>query len=256
LLVPQTPDDLQAAAITALGRLREPKVPELLLRGWAGYGPAQRNQVLDVLFRRDEWLKAALDAIEAKQVAVAEVSAPRRQRLLQHRDPAVRERAAKLFADAINPDRQKVLDAYQEVLGMKGAPERGAPVFSKNCATCHQLNGVGHAVGPDLASLGDKSPQGLLIAILDPNRAVEARYVSYTAATKAGLTYTGVLGSETGNSITIVSQDGKQQVILRTELEELSSTGKSLMPEGLEKELSKQDVADVIAYLVAVAAGK
>jgi putative membrane-bound dehydrogenase-like protein len=252
LLVPQTADDLQAAAIAALGRLREPKVPELLLRGWPGYGPAQRNQVLDVLLRRDEWLKAALDAIEAKQVAAAEVSAPRRQRLLQHRDPAVRERAARLFADAVNPDRQKVLDAYQEVLGMKGDPERGAEMFSKNCATCHQLNGVGHAVGPDLASLGDKSPQGLLIAILDPNRAVEARYVSYTAATKAGLTYTGVLGSETGNSITIVAQDGKQQVILRTELDELSSTGKSLMPEGLEKEVKPQDMADLIAHLRSV----
>jgi putative membrane-bound dehydrogenase-like protein len=252
LLVPQTPVDLQNAAIAALGRLREPKVSELLLRGWAGYGPAQRDQVLDVLLRRDEWVKAILDAIDARQMSAAEISAPRRQRLLQHKDQALRERAARLFAGAVNADRQKVLDAYQEVLGAQGDPQRGAQVFGKNCATCHQLNGVGHAVGPDLASLGDKSPQGLLIAILDPNRAVEARYVSYTAATKAGLTYTGVLGSETGNSITIVSQDGKQQVILRTELEELSSTGKSLMPEGLEKEVKPQDMADVIAYVRSV----
>jgi putative heme-binding domain-containing protein len=135
------------------------------------------------------------------------------------------------------------------VPALKGDPQRGAEVFSKNCATCHQLNGVGHVVGPDLASLGDKSPQGITIAVLDPNRAVEARYVSYTATTKAGLTYTGVLGSETGNSVTIVAQDGKQQTILRTDLDELVSSGKSLMPEGLEKELSKQDLADLIAYL-------
>jgi putative membrane-bound dehydrogenase-like protein len=252
LLVPQTADDVQAAAITALGRLREPRVPELLLRGWKGYGPAQRNQVLDVLFRRDDWLKAALEAIETRQITAAEVNAPRRQRLLQHKEAAVRDRAARLFADAVNPDRQKVIDAYQDVLGMKGDPQRGVQVFAKNCATCHKFAGVGHEVGPDLASLGDKSPQALMIAILDPNRAVEARYVNYTAATKGGLTFTGVLASETGNSITLVGPDGKTQVILRTELEELVSSGKSVMPEGLEKEVNTQDLADLIAHVRSV----
>jgi putative heme-binding domain-containing protein len=107
-------------------------------------------------------------------------------------------------------------------------------------------------VGPDLASLGDKSPQALLIAILDPNRAVEARYVNYTARTNAGLTYTGVLASETGNSVTLVAPDGKKQVILRTDLDELISSGKSLMPEGLEKEIKPQDMADLIAHVRSV----
>jgi putative membrane-bound dehydrogenase-like protein len=252
LLVPQTADDLQAAVIAALGRLREPRVPELLLRGWKGYAPAQRNLVLDVLFRRDDWLKAALEAIETQQITAAEVNAPRRQRLLQHRETAVRERAAKLFSDAVNPDRQKVIDAYAEVLGMKGDPQHGAQVFAKHCATCHKFAGVGYEVGPDLASLGDKSPQALLIAVLDPNRAVETRYVNYTANTKGGLTFTGVLASETGNSITLVGPDAKTQVILRTDLEELVSSGKSAMPEGLEKEINAQDFADLIAHVRAV----
>ncbi len=104
-------------------------------------------------------------------------------------------------------------------------------------------------VGPDLASLGDKSPQALLIAILDPNRAVEARYVNYTATTKAGLTFTGVLAGETGNSITLVGPDGKKQVILRGELEELASSGKSAMPEGLEKDITPADMANLIAHI-------
>src|SRR5258708_38506815 len=71
LLVPQTPADLQAAAIAALGRLRDARVPEVLLAGWKGYGPAQRSQTLDVLFRRDEWAAAALEAIERKHIAAA-----------------------------------------------------------------------------------------------------------------------------------------------------------------------------------------
>ena len=89
----------------------------------------------------------------------------------------------------------------------------------------------------------------MLVAILDPNRAVEARYIAYIAVTKSGVNYTGLLANETGNSVTLVSQDGKKHTILRTELEALSSTDKSAMPEGLEKDLKPQDVADVIAHL-------
>jgi putative membrane-bound dehydrogenase-like protein len=252
LLVPQTPADLQAAAIAALGRQRDARVAEVLLSGWKAYGPVQRSQALDVLFQRDEWVEATLEAIERKHVAAAQLDAARRQRLLQHKSAGVRERAAKLFAASIDPNRQKVVDAYESVLSLQGDTKRGVEVFTKNCATCHKLGGVGHEVGPDLASLGDKSPQALLIAILDPNRAVEARYVNYTARTNAGLTYTGVLASETGNSVTLVAPDGKKQVILRTDLDELISSGKSLMPEGLEKEIKPQDMADLIAHVRSV----
>ena len=249
LLVPQTPEELQAAAIVALGRLRSPRVPELLLRGWKAFVPAQRRQVLGVLFSRDKWLSAVLDAMESKQIAPTEIDAVLRQRLLAHRSAAMRRRATKLFADTINTDRQKVIDAYQSVLTLSGDTKKGTEIFRKNCAACHQLGGVGNTVGPDLASLGDKSPPALLIAILDPNRAVEARYVGYTATTKGGRTFTGVLAAETGNSITLIGSDGKKNVLLRGDLDELSSSGKSAMPEGLEKEIKPQDLADLIAHI-------
>src|SRR5262249_43472297 len=98
-------------------------------------------------------------------------------------------------------------------------------------------------------SLADKSTEALLVAVLDPNRAVEARYVNYLAETKSGQTYSGVLTSETGNSITLVGVDGKEQVILRNNLTSLTSTGKWTMPEGFEKEVRPQDLADLFAHL-------
>jgi putative membrane-bound dehydrogenase-like protein len=250
LLVPQSPDEVQAAAVAGLGRLRDGRVPELLLRGWKGYGPAQRAQVLEVLARRDEWLRAALNAVEKKAVPAAEIDAVRRQRLLDHKDQTVRERAAKVFAGAANPDRQKVIDNYTAAVAkLTGDAARGQKVFAKTCAACHKLGGAGNEVGPDLASLNDKSTGYLLVAILDPNRAVEARYVSYVAETKSGLTLTGVLTAETGSSITIVGADGKAQTVLRRDLESLSSTGRSAMPDGLEKDLSAQDLADVMVHV-------
>src|SRR5262249_18688372 len=126
---------------------------------------------------------------------------------------------------------------------------RGAQLFSRVCATCHLLGGTGHAVGPDLASLGDKSPESLLVAILDPNRAVESRYLNYVALTKSGQTFTGILASETGSSITLLGPDDKRTAIPRKDLEELAGSNKSLMPEGLEKELRHQDLTDLIAFI-------
>jgi putative heme-binding domain-containing protein len=206
-------------------------------------------QVLDALLVRDDRARAFLDALERKQALASELDAVRRQRLLNHKDAGIRRRAAAVLADAVAPDRQKVVDAYQPALKLSGDRDRGGKVFARACATCHRLGDVGHVVGPDLASVGDKSPQGLLIAILDPNRVVEARYLNYVAVTRNGQTFVGVLAAETGNSVTLVEPDGKERVILRTALEELTSTGKSLMPDGLEKDLTPQDLADLIAFV-------
>jgi putative heme-binding domain-containing protein len=130
---------------------------------------------------------------------------------------------------------------------------RGRAVFDKRCGVCHRWQETGHAVGPDLAALSDRSTEAMLIAVLDPNRAVENRYLSYTATTDAGRTFTGMLADETGGAITLLEQEGKRHVLQRSELDELTCTRVSLMPEGLEKDLSPQDLADVIALLQSTA---
>jgi putative membrane-bound dehydrogenase-like protein len=249
LLTPRTPDDLQGAAIQQLARNDDPRVPGLLLSPWKSYSPTLRNQVLDTLLTRAVWTRMMLEAIKIKQVPAQEIDAVRRQRLLQHKDAQVRETAATIFATASSTDRGKLVELYWLQMPEKADAARGAKLFVKACATCHKLGDVGQNVGPDLASVGDKSPQGLLTAMLDPNRALEARYINYMATTKKGLTITGILSSETSTTITLVANDGKEHRLLRNELEELTSTGKSMMPEGLEKDLTAQDIADIIAHV-------
>src|SRR5205085_3047518 len=124
-------------------------------------------------------------------------------------------RAAKLFAAAISPDREKVLAAYQEVLKLTGDTGHGRAVFAKSCSACHKLGDVGHEVGPDLAQLQNKSPAYLLQEVLDPNRNVDSRYVEYRAFTKAGREFAGLLHAESATSITLRAQEGKDQVLLR-----------------------------------------
>lgn len=249
LLVAQNSASLQAVAVAALGRIADEHVPEVLTADWNAHSPALKGQILDVVLSRDAWQLRLLDQIEKKTVPAAEVDTARRQRLLAHRHESIRTRAAELFDGAIGSDRRKVLDEYKEAVKMAGNRRRGKIIFGKSCSICHRLEGDGHALGPDLQALPNKSPLYLLTEVLDPNRNVDTRYLSYVAVTRSGRTFTGLLTSESATSITLRGQAGKEEVLLRSELDELRSTGKSLMPEGLEKELSKQDVSDVIAYL-------
>jgi len=249
LLPPQVAPELQEAAVLALGRLPHDRVPELLIAHWRGYGPARRSQVVEILMSRDAWAADLLAAVAEDTVARTEFDAARRQRLLEHRSIDIRQKAAAAFAITMNADRQKVIDQYQPTLTAKGDLTRGARLFARDCAPCHKLAGVGFEVGPDLASLTDKSPEAMLVAVLDPNRAVESKFVAYVAETKAGMIATGLLASETGNSITLRGPGGKEQVILRADLEALVSTSRSTMPEGIERDLAPQDLADIIAHV-------
>ena len=160
LLVPQSPAAIQMAALATLSRLGNREVPRLLLAGWRAHGPEIRNLVLDALLSRPAWSKVLLDQIESGVVSVSEFDATRRQRLIDHRDLSIKQRAAKLLAGSIDANRQKVIEHFNDVLTLSGDLERGAEVFKKRCSTCHRLGNIGHEVGPSLASLTDKTPQG------------------------------------------------------------------------------------------------
>ena len=97
--------------------------------------------------------------------------------------------------------------------------------------------------------MADKSVDVLVAAILDPNQAVESRYVSYTAVTRDEREMSGVITAESANSITLRAADGREDTLLRADLKELTSSGLSLMPEGFEHALKPQDLADLIAAL-------
>ncbi len=202
-----------------------------------------------MLLTRTSWTRLLADALDNRDVPPSEIDTPRRQRLLQHRDAEIRAIAAKVFAASSSPNRGKLVDDYILTLPEKADPRRGAKLFAKTCAACHKVGAVGQQVGPDLASVGDKTVQGLITAILDPNRNVEARYVNYLAVTKDGRTLTGMIATETSTSVTLVGADGKSHSLLRNDIDELTSTGKSLMPEGLEKDLPPREMADLIAFV-------
>ena len=91
----------------------------------------------------------------------------------------------------------------------------------------------------------------MLLNILDPNREVKPNYQIHTLVTADGRTLTGLVSGETATGLTIHQADGAVHSILRTDIEELQNTGRSFMPEGLEKQITVPEMADLLAYLLA-----
>jgi putative membrane-bound dehydrogenase-like protein len=249
LLQPQIAPAVQQAAVRGLMRFDDPQVADALLENWASHPPRLRTQIMDAIFSRNPWIKQLLLAIQANKIPLAHLDASRRQQLMQHRNASIRRLAAEVLASAINPNRQQLIEHYLAVGQQSADTERGRLVFAQHCSACHRLNGSGHAVGPDLAAFIDKSDAGLLTAILDPNRAIEDRYLEYLALGFDGRQHRGLIAQETSNSLTLVAQEGKSTELLRSEIEQLATTGLSLMPEGLEKDIPIPAMADLLQYL-------
>ena len=253
LVSARTPVPLQTAVFSSLGQILSPQVAAALLDGWKTYTPNLRSQVLDLLTRREETIQELLNRVEGGQLSPLELGAGVRQQLTLHKNTGVRERAAKLLDLPVHSERQPLIDKLlPQVLEATARADHGSALFAQQCGVCHRLGNAGAGAGPDLASLVDKSAARMLIAILDPNRAVEDRYKSYVAETKSGDEFSGMLINETGNSVTLVGVTGVHQTLLRSELQSVTCTQKSLMPEGFEEFLKAQDLADLIAYVGSV----
>src|SRR5262249_7575169 len=146
-------------------------------------------------------------------------------------------------------DRQKVIDEVAPVALKPGDAAKGKLVFQQQCAKCHKHNSEGGNVGPDLTGMAAHPKSELIVHILDPSRSVEGNFVSYTVATTDGRTLTGLLASETRTAVDLLDTEGKTQRVLREDIDELVASKKSLMPEGFEKQITPESLADLLEFL-------
>jgi putative membrane-bound dehydrogenase-like protein len=249
-------ENLRTAALSSLKRKRGASVAESLLQDWPKTSPAARAQIVAFLLDREEWTIALLNAVERGAIGPQEVSISDRQRLAASEKSEIRKLAAEVLPAQTASARDEVINNYKRALTIAGKTERGADVFARNCSVCHQLNGVGSSVGPDLVALRSKDPEYWLKNILDPNAVIEPRFINYSVELKDDRTLSGVIRGETANSLTLVAGGGKAETIARSEIADIRASTLSLMPEGLEQGISLEEMADLIAYLRSGAARK
>jgi putative membrane-bound dehydrogenase-like protein len=250
LLDAHQPLDVQLAAVAVLAEVNDAVAVQALFQRWKSFSPRVQTAILDAVCGRKDRLPLVLDALEKRLIDPAGLPAVRQTQLLENPDAVIRQRAkALLAARPSREDRQRVLDQYQAALTLPRDAKKGREVFEKQCARCHQLNGSGSAVGPDLAAVQNRPDESLLVDILDPSSTLAAGYRAYTVTTRAGQVSTGILVAETATSITLRREQGAEDTILRKDIEELVASAVSLMPDGLEKEFGPQDMANLIGYL-------
>jgi len=238
------------AAIRTLARQPEPAITRLFLDQWSATTPEVQGELLAQLLSREERTIALLHSASAGDLSLARLDAAQRQWLLQHRSDEIRELARELLGNASDSARGGVVDHYRQAIArLKGTPEQGAKVFERVCAGCHQVAGRGVNLGPNLASSASRDASALVQHIFDPNHTVQPNYLQYVVIDRAGRSHNGLIAAQTATSLTLRREKDVTETILRGDIEEMSCTGKSLMPEGLEKDLSPAELADLVAWL-------
>ncbi len=251
LLDPQQPSEIQIAAVRALTQMPGSGAGAMLVRKdhWNGYTPAVREAVLSAMMAQTNLLQALLTGVESGDVPPWSVNAERRNNLMKNKDDSIRNRAVALFKDLQSGDRMKVYEEYKAVLALKPNPTNGHAIFTRTCTSCHVVAGEGKTVGPDLTGIRNQPADVLLLHIIVPEYEIMPIYTTYNIETKDGQTLTGLLAAETPSSITLRQALGIEQVIPRANIASMSTSRLSLMPDELEKTMSKQDLADLVGFL-------
>lgn len=250
-LSPLEPNEVQQAALESLlSRGGSIAVAERLLGRWQELSPALRRAALDRLLERPQWTRALLSAIEAGVLPANDLDGEQLRRLTLHGDQEIRELASRVVT-APRPRDETIL-AYRPSLEDAGDFERGRGVFQRVCANCHRVGEVGHEVGPSLLSFRNRGAEALLVNVIDPNREINPQFLAYAIETIDGRQVVGMIDSETASSVTLRMAEGKLETIRRSEIEAMRSTGVSLMPEGIERDVDVQGMADLLEFLLRV----
>ena len=138
--------------------------------------------------------------------------------LKQHTNKAIREQAFTYFGTQNTKRNELIIERLGKVTSLKGNLANGETVFTLHCAACHKLGKIGNSAGPNLSALGDKTPRSLLTAILNPNEAMEDRFITYSLTTNENAQFTGMITNEGANSITLMDLNGQNRQILRTKI--------------------------------------
>jgi putative heme-binding domain-containing protein len=252
LLTPRTAPQLATGLLDALRASQSPNLGPAIVEKMEGWSPTTRTAALSLLLSRPESTRALLDGLEKGQVQLGELALDQKQALAGHPNPRISGRARRLLerGGALpNADRQKVIDELISVTKRTGDATAGKAVFKKHCATCHTHNGEGNQIGPDLSGVAVHPKDHLIVDILDPSRSVEGNFRVYQVVTKDGRNFNGLLASESKTAIELIDAEAKKHVLQRDDIDVLSASNKSLMPEGFEKQMSPDELANLLEFL-------
>lgn len=248
-----TPKSLRQEVMRLLVSSSDSSLGPILADAYESQEPDLKPQIIELLTSRFTWSSALIEAINAKKIPSNVVNANQIRKMLQSKDEKLASLVASIWGNVRlerDPMRDEIIAAARKTIRSgKGDPHKGVAVFNKVCGQCHKMYGEGQEVGPDITLNGRSSFEQLLSNVFDPSRTIGASYQARTVLTTDGRVISGLLAEDNERRVVLKVQGGKQEVIPRGDIEEFSISKLSLMPEGLEKQLTAEELADLFAYI-------
>jgi len=246
--------EFRTQLLDSLGRWDNPKLAAELLKSYDDMEPTLQPHIIELLTQRPAWAKTLLAAIAEKKVPANALNANQVAKLQASKDAElvrmVRDQWGAVRAER-SPQREQVIASVRKRLETEqGNPERGIPVFEKLCGQCHKIHGRGQEVGPDITLNGRASFEQLLSNVLDPSLVIGASYQGRILVTDDGRVLSGLPVEESPQRVVLKMQGGELATVPRDEIDSYRVSELSLMPEGIEKQLTEKELLDLFAFLL------
>lgn len=244
---------LRRRVFDVLTKYEDDAVAANLIAAYSDLENDLKPAAVELLTSRVCWSNQLLDAIAAGKLSKDAVNVNQIGKLLKNKNKALSARVeqtwGKLRTDR-NPQREQVVaDMKKLLVGSHGDAAKGQVVYMKLCGQCHKLHGTGQDVGPDITNNGRASFEQLVNNVFDPSLVIGPAYQARTVVTSDGRVLTGLLTEDSPQRVVLKLQGGKLETIARSDVEEMEVSKLSLMPEGVEKQLSPQELIDLFALL-------
>ncbi|HZN32966.1 MAG TPA: dehydrogenase, partial [Pirellulaceae bacterium] len=240
--------------LAALGRLDSPEVAGVVLASYPKLSADAQPKAIELLTQRAGWAKALMESMAAGKIAPAVLNVNQAQKLIALNDKDLTAAVARHWGTVRttrDPAREQFVGQMRRlVAGTPGDARRGIAVFNKVCGQCHKIHGQGQDVGPDITANGRASFEQLLSNVFDPSLVIGAAYQARTVRTADGRVITGLLVEDSDQRIVLKVQGGKLETVARGDVDAVKISELSLMPEGLEKQLKPEEIADLFAFIL------
>ena len=244
---------LRTAALAALAAYDDPKIAAEVLAAYPQMSDDVQSAALGLLATRRNSAGRLLDAIENRTIDAKTFPRELAERMVLLNDPDLSARLTRLLGP-IRPATPADLRAEVDRLAAasrsgSGVPKPGKALFDRTCARCHTLFGKGGTVGPDLTTYRRDDLDTILLNVVNPSAEIREGFATSIIATTDGRILTGVTVEQDKNVVVLRVEDGRNLTIARDDIEAIKPGTRSLMPEGLLKGLSDQEIRDLLAYL-------
>ncbi len=244
---------IQGTVLSALSRSEQPEVAAIVLKAYPSLAGEMQPRAIELLTQRVAWSKVLVAEIAAKRIPTSAINVNQVRKLLSLGDKGLADEVTKHWGsirEGRDPAREQLVRQMRLILATTpGDAHRGIAVFAKLCGQCHKIHGEGQEVGPDITSNGRASYDQLLSNVFDPSLVIGASYQARTIRTIDGRVVTGLLAEDSDQRIVLKVQGGKEETIARDDVEAMKVSELSLMPEGIEKQYTPQELADLFAYI-------